>query len=258
MRRFVEGTDRGQSALFPPSASHRARCRSSRRRCPGLLTSHPSQCVMSQMGCTKIVENSGNHQRVLIIWLWIQRNSINSAALWPHRAANLVLAARLRVGCSLLPIIGDRLPGIEVPPTLPVALPADVDKSMLPKLAPTKPPMMLRSPLPLTVENGAVDDPSWIEPTEIALADAADRGRRARRRDRAAGEAGEATDSAGKLMKVALAPAKPPTALLVLHLALDRVEFDQLRRGIRSTPTAPASDLRRRSAASDQNRTAHF
>ena len=29
---------------------------------------------------TKIVENSGNHQRVLITWLWIEWNSINSDA----------------------------------------------------------------------------------------------------------------------------------------------------------------------------------
>ena len=51
------------------------------------------------------------------------------------------------------------------PPTallvLPLALPADVDESMLPKLAPTNPPMMLRSPVPVTVEDGAVDD-AWI------------------------------------------------------------------------------------------------
>ena len=40
------------------------------------------------------------------------------------------------------------------PPTallvFPLALPADVEESMLPKFAPTKPPMMLRSPVPVT------------------------------------------------------------------------------------------------------------
>ena len=53
------------------------------------------------------------------------------------------------------------------PPTallvLPLALPAEVEESMVPKLAPTKPPMMLRSPVPVTVEDGAVDD-AWIAP----------------------------------------------------------------------------------------------
>ena len=52
------------------------------------------------------------------------------------------------------------------PPTVlkapPVALPADEDESMLPKLAPTKPPTMSRLPVPVTDASGVVNDATMV------------------------------------------------------------------------------------------------
>ena len=52
------------------------------------------------------------------------------------------------------------------PPTVlkapPAALPADEDESMLPKLAPTKPPTMSRVPVPVTFASGVVNEAAMV------------------------------------------------------------------------------------------------